>query len=467
MSSQVFGIIAPHPPIMVPDVGKGRAHATEASSIALTLAAGMLKRWNPDTVVIMSPHAPASADAFVVETASRVDGDLAQFGAPGVSLVYEGDPVLARELLDLLAVRGIPAIDRAGAVSLHSGQLDHAVVVPMSFLDPTGRWQLLVLSLSWLSYEQHREFGMALAQVARSLDRRIAFIASGDCSHRLSKDAPAGYDPRAESFDRELVASIEDVDFDRLSLLDPELIEAAGECGLRSFITLGAVAEPTQTHVLAYEAPWGVGYLTATVNEHLIPAEDNGGPYGLEGDPSVPDHGNKGGAAGSDESEIVDLARRAITEYLSAGRALPAQPLADAALPERAGVFVSLHRGHSLRGCIGTIVPTAPTLAEEVIRNAIQAATADPRFPAMSIEELDDLEISVDVLHPAEECAITDLDPARYGVIVSAGWKRGLLLPDLEGVESVEDQIDIARRKAGIDASDPVRLERFRVDRHV
>lgn len=464
MSSQVFGIIAPHPPIMVPEVGGARSQATRSSSVALSQAADLLGRWNPDTVVIMSPHAPTVSEAFVVETAERVRGDLAQFGAPDVSLAYDGDPVLADALLERLALMGLPALDRSGSASLHSGLLDHGVVVPMNFLDPAGRWPVLVLSLSWLPYEEHRVLGEILAQAAAELGKRIAFIASGDCSHRLTKDAPAGYEPRAASFDRELVEIVESTQFDRLSRIEPQLIEAAGECGLRSFITLGGVAAPATSRVLAYEGPWGVGYLTAVVNEHML---DSDGVGEAPIDVAVPDRGDKGGAAGSAESEIVALARRTITEYLTSGRILTAPRLAETALPPRAGAFVSLHRQGSLRGCIGTIAPTAPTLAEEVVHNAIQAASADPRFPTMSIEELDDLEISVDVLHPAEECEFSDLDPARYGVIVSSGWKRGLLLPALEGVDSVSEQVEIARRKAGIDASETLRFERFEVDRYV
>ena len=131
-----------------------------------------------------------------------------------------------------------------------------------------------------------------------------------------------------------------------------------------------------------------------------------------------------------------------------------------------AGVFVSIKKRGALRGCIGTFFPTEPTVAEELIANAIKSATADPRFPPIGPDELDDLTLSVDVLSGPEPCEATDLDPVRYGVLVESGWKRGLLLPDLPGVDSVEDQIDIARRKAGITEDEPYRLRRFTVERH-
>ena len=133
----------------------------------------------------------------------------------------------------------------------------------------------------------------------------------------------------------------------------------------------------------------------------------------------------------------------------------------------RAGAFVSLHKDGRLRGCIGTILPTASCLGEEIVRNAVSAALDDPRFDPVAPSELPRLIYSVDVLSAPEPIAGPDeLDPARYGVIVSCGNRRGLLLPDLDGVDTVDQQIDIARRKGGIGAGEPYRLERFTVVRH-
>ena len=135
---------------------------------------------------------------------------------------------------------------------------------------------------------------------------------------------------------------------------------------------------------------------------------------------------------------------------------------------QAAGSFVSLHIGGRLRGCIGTIGPTQENLAWEIIRNAVSAGTRDPRFPAVRAEELDELEYSVDVLgQPESVDALNQLDPRQYGVIVSFGHQRGLLLPDLDGVDTVEQQIDIARQKGGIRATDPYTLQRFKVVRHL
>ena len=169
---------------------------------------------------------------------------------------------------------------------------------------------------------------------------------------------------------------------------------------------------------------------------------------------------------GTAEDEIVSLARRSIEACIQAVQG-PDARLEEAAYPARAGVFVSLHRQGQLRGCIGTIAPTEATLAQEVIRNAIQAATQDPRFSPLRADELRDLDVKVDVLHPPEGCELSDLDPGRFGVIVTSGGRRGLLLPDLEGVDDVASQVSIAMQKAGIAPGLPCSLQRFRVDRYV
>ena len=131
------------------------------------------------------------------------------------------------------------------------------------------------------------------------------------------------------------------------------------------------------------------------------------------------------------------------------------------------GTFVSIHKEGLLRGCIGTLVPTTGCVAKEVINNAISACSHDPRFSKVSIDELPYLEISVDVLSESEKIDSPDeLDVKRYGVIVSDGRRTGVLLPDLEGVDTVKEQIDIARRKAGISIDDEISIERFEVVRH-
>ncbi|MFQ6090052.1 MAG: AmmeMemoRadiSam system protein A [Candidatus Bipolaricaulia bacterium] len=162
----------------------------------------------------------------------------------------------------------------------------------------------------------------------------------------------------------------------------------------------------------------------------------------------------------------TELARRAVEEYVRHRRRISPPEELEEGLRRRAGAFVSLKRGGELRGCIGTFLPAQENLAEEIITNAISSATRDYRFPPIAPEELGELEYSVDILTPPEPTTVEGLDPKRYGVLVESRGRRGLLLPDLEGVDTVEEQLEIAKRKAGIAPDEPVQVYRFAVERH-
>jgi len=163
---------------------------------------------------------------------------------------------------------------------------------------------------------------------------------------------------------------------------------------------------------------------------------------------------------------LARLAKKTAEAYIREGKVFKPKRL-TLQMKEKAGVFVSIHKHGDLRGCIGTIEPQRSNVAEEIIINAISSASRDPRFFPITPYELKDLEYSVDVLTKPEPVkSKKQLDARRYGVIVEAGWRKGLLLPDLEGVDTVKEQIDICRQKAGIMPDEPVKLYRFEVRRY-
>jgi len=170
---------------------------------------------------------------------------------------------------------------------------------------------------------------------------------------------------------------------------------------------------------------------------------------------------------GTEEDPLIALAKKAVEEYVRFGRKIGAPSTVPPELAAMAGAFVCLKRDGQLRGCIGTIEPCETNLAAEIINNSISSATRDPRFQPVSKRELDGLQYTVDVMGKPERIrSLDELDVKTYGVIVESGSKRGLLLPDLEGVDTVEDQVDIAMRKAGIRDGEPLKLYRFEVKRH-
>ena len=163
---------------------------------------------------------------------------------------------------------------------------------------------------------------------------------------------------------------------------------------------------------------------------------------------------------------LVRLAKKAVEAHVKKGEVFKTKRL-SAEMKEKAGVFVSIYKLGELRGCIGTFEPQHDNVAEEIVANSISSATRDPRFLPVTEDELKDLEYSIDVLtRPERVKSQKELDPKKYGVIVEAGWRKGLLLPDLEGVDTVEEQVDICRLKAGIGPDEPVKLYRFEVKRY-
>lgn len=258
--------VAPHPPIVVPEVGGRDATKVENTAKALGSLASEIESIAPETIVIMSPHTPLFADAFTVKTAPRLSGSFRMFGAPQVVIESEPDVELAKAIARVAADMGIPMEGSGAGPARQGSELDHGILVPLYFL-ARKTYPLVCLSLSLLDYRDHYRLGQAIRDAVESLERKAVFIASGDMSHRLIPGAPAGYSPRGEEFDREVVDIMKSADYARLFRLDPVMVEDAGECGLRSIFALAGTVDgySVDSRVLSYEGPFGVGYLVARV----------------------------------------------------------------------------------------------------------------------------------------------------------------------------------------------------------
>lgn len=441
-SSLVFSGVAPHPPIMVPEVGRDSIASVSKSISAMAELTRRIVESGAGSVVIISPHAPLLVEAFVAYNGPEVTGDFSNFSAPGTGFTSPVD----QELLG--AIRDAAASENYEVVMLPESELDHGTAVPLYFLLRNG-WQgkVVTLGYSFLSNEDHLRFGACIRKAIDRVGRSVAFVASGDLSHRLKPSAPAGYNPDAHYFDDQVVAALSENEPGKIVEIDYGLRKLAGECGYRSLlVAIGASAESKLAcEILSYEAPFGVGYLVAQLFNQASDA------IHLQAKPE----------------DLPLLARQAVEQFVQSGSLL-ASPRPVGFLGTRAPCFVSLKTLQGdLRGCIGTIEPARDTLAEEIITNAVSAATNDPRFEPVTEPELANLRYSVDVLLPSEQATLNDLDPAVYGVIVEdeGGGRRGLLLPDIPGVVDARAQVEIAARKAGIAAGEPVRLWRFKVER--
>lgn len=530
----------PHPPLIIPAVGRGEERGIASTVAACKEVARRIAAAEPDVIVVTSPHAPLYRDAFHVTSDAELDGSMRQFYAPRERVEARIDQELARAVSEGCTEAGIPV---AGS-TWRDREMDHATFIPLWFVDKAYRaagkepaYRVVRIGLSGLSFETHRQVGRIVARAVATLGRRAVFVASGDLSHKLKEDGPYGFAPEGPQFDARIAELFSTGELEGLFAFDERFCDRAAECGLRSFqIMAGALEEEALARgaagsegsvaagtgrggcadaeaavgeggvacaadaganapcgegvfgheLLSCEGPFGVGYAvaaferTADAGEHARDGASEG--CAAESDAAernVPKSGMaesaaeggvvEGAAAEPAVDPYVALARASVEGFVRTGRPIkvPADTPCEL-LESRAGVFVSLHEDGELRGCIGTIEPVRKNVAEEIVRNGVAACSEDPRFPPVRAEELDYLELSVDVLFPAEPVASeAELDPARYGVIVSKGWRRGLLLPNLEGVDTVEQQVAIAKRKAGIGLGERgVRLERFEVVRH-
>jgi len=465
-SSVVFAGIAPHPPIMVPEVGREAIAEVRSSIEAMADLTERVIRGGAETVVMISPHAPLERDAFVAYDGPQLYADFAHFRAPSATVHAELDNELLGEITRLAADQQLATIRIKGF------DLDHGIAVPLYSLQRNG-WngRLVALGYSFLPNEDHVRFGQCIRQAIERVGRPAAFLASGDLSHRLKLEAPAGYNPQAHLFDAEVVDAIRSCSTARIVDLDPELRRMAGECGYRSMLVAIGLAQELEPscEVINYEAPFGVGYLVAQLLNagsavgSSAERTEQSEPSAIAGGPTPAD------STDSTSTALPALARAVVETFVTTGDVIKAPQDLSELLSQRAGCFVSIktHAGE-LRGCIGTVEPTKNTLAEEIILNAISAATRDPRFTPIKEDELADLKYSVDVLSQSEAAKLTDLDPSVYGVIVEDknGVRRGLLLPNLKGIETGAQQVEIASRKAGIPAADEIKLWRFRSDRY-
>ena len=555
--------MVPHPPMIVPAVGRGSERQVEATTRAYEQVAQEIAALAPDTIILTSPHATMYADYFHISPGKSAKGDFGRFNARQERYQVDYDEELTALITRLAREKGFPA----GTMGERDKSLDHGTMVPLYFIreaypavdsakrvpagdssaarqgafggmfaragatgtggaaslrnaartglgarmaeqavygerqdsrsgmgeqqggrgpadEASGRaageagngpageagskpaiCRIVRIGLSGLPLTEHYKLGQMIREAVEILGRRAVFVASGDLSHKLQDYGPYGFAAEGPQYDERIMDVCSRAAFGELFDFEESFCEKAAECGHRSFVIMagafdGLAVKATQ---LSHEDVTGVGYGICT----FYPGEPDEGRHFLT--QYLVRAQEKLSAARAQEDPYVQLARKTVEMYVR-DRVRPEVPqdLPPEMLNTRAGAFVSIHEHGKLRGCIGTIAPVRSSVAQEIIDNAVSASTRDPRFDPITADELEWLEISVDVLGEAEPIeSPAQLDVKRYGVIVTKGTKRGLLLPDLDGVDTVEEQIAIAKRKAGISEWDKnVQLERFEVVRH-
>lgn len=455
------GFMVPHPPMIVPDIGKGEEKKIIKTIWAYERVADEVAALKPDTIIVSSPHSIMYADYFHVSPGEKAWGSFERFAAGNVSFEETYDGELRDRICEYAEEDGFPA----GTLGERDPKLDHGTMVPLYFIRQKYQdGKIIRIGLSGLPLSDHYRLGMYIARAVDELDRRAVFIASGDLSHKLQDYGPYGFAKEGPEYDARIMDVCSRAAFGELFDFDEVFCEKAAECGHRSFVMMAGAFDglSVRAEALSHEDVTGVGYGICTFypqgrdeERHFL------FQYEKKREAEIQKRRENSDA-------YVRLAYQAVDYYVLHRRYLPIpEDIDEELINGRAGTFVSIHKEGLLRGCIGTIAPARDNIAQEIIANAVSACSRDPRFSPVSEDELKDLEISVDVLGETEDVSSPEeLDVKRYGVIVSCGERRGLLLPDLDGVDTVEEQIDIARKKGGIGKDEDYTLQRFEVIRH-
>ena len=451
--------IIPHPPLIIPRIGRGQEIKIEKTIEAYDKIGKMIGDLKPDTIVVASPHSIMYSDYIHISPGKGAKGDFGEFGAAEVKFEVTYDTEFVNKLTELAQIEEIPA----GSLGERKKSLDHGTMVPLHFVNKYyNDYKLARIGISGLSFIDHYKFGKCIAKASEELKRNVIFIASGDLSHSLKDEGPYGYTEEGPIFDKEVTAAMDRGDFMKFLSFKEEFCEAAGECGLRSFIIMAGALDgkDVESELLSYQGPYGVGYGVASFKTR---GENDKRRFDIVYEE---EENNRLKSIMENEDEYVSLARKTLEKYVIYGeKIVKPDNLPEEMTKNKAGVFVSLKMDGQLRGCIGTIEARRDSIADEIIQNAISAGLEDPRFNPVTKKELNKIEYSVDVLKDAELINdISELDTEKYGLIVSKGRKRGLLLPNIEGINSPEDQVSIALKKAGIDTDENYTMERFEVE---
>lgn len=459
----IAGFVVPHPPIIVAEVGKGEEKKVGKTITSYQEVARCIRDLKPETIILSSPHDVAYSDYFQIAKGPKGNASLSRFGAPGVRFEVNYDEELVKKIESLCEDESFPA----GTLGDQGENFteDHGSMVPLYFINQFYTdYKLVRIGLSGLSLADHYHLGILLQKACEALGRRVVYVASGDMSHCQKEDGPYGYKKEGPEYDARLMDILGRGDFLSLLDFDPVLMEKAEMCGHPSFTMMAGALDRKAVDIKVYshQNDFGVGY---GIVSYLVKGDD---PKRNFLDQYLSQEQAAIEKKKQDADPYVRLARAEVEAYVLSKRLISLPDWVPAEMTSlRAGAFVSIHENGELRGCIGTTAPTQKNIATEILHNAIAASTEDPRFNPIEPRELPYLDISVDVLSPFEPIASKDeLNVRKYGVIVRKGNRSGLLLPDLDGVDSVDQQISIAKRKAGIPESEDVDLYRFTVTRH-
>ena len=458
----IGGVMLPHAPELLPGVNRNAQKKLKETLKACEEAGKFIRDLAPETIVFVSPHAPRYYDYFHISRADVLSGDMGKWGAPELTFEEKVDTDFRDALAKICQESKFPA----GFGGRQSASMDHGIMVPLAVIrEYYGNGRVVLVGTSGLPRTSHYRLGEYMKEVAETLHKRVVVVASGDLSHRTRKASPGGFDAAGPKYDKKMCAIMEEGRFIDVLTFDRDLLQKAESCGHRALSVLAGALDRSDLArgPLSYADPFGVGYAVCS--------------YRVTGPNAKRDFLHQYAdaekkrltEARTDEDPYVHLAREAAETMVLTGKRLSLpKTLPEAFYKKSHGVFVTVIGEEGKRGSIGTLEPVKETLAEEIISNAVKAVTADSRFSPVSPMELLGLSYDVDLIQtPKKVTDRKELDADKYGLIAQKDDKTGILLPGIEGIQTADAQIAIARHKAGISKQEKgVSLKKFSVERH-
>ena len=443
----------PHPPVLIPEIGEEKTAQIKTTVDAVKKAVALIMEQKPDTVVMMTPHNISFSDGSAVLIDTELQGDMGAFGHPELSMTFSVENSMIRHIVKKASrFAHIHSLDRdEAAYYKKSLEIDWGSFVPLYYLQQAGfDGKIILISPDYTKREKDYALGGIVTSVAKKSRHRVALIASGDLSHKLTPDAPHGYTPEGEKYDAIAMKSLETRDPLLLDALSTPYVSDIDTCGLPSlYFLLGALGNsPAELAVLSHEGPFGVGYGVALYlpKEEAAEKKTATDPY-------------------------VKLAKEAIEKYVKTGRFLRIPKDLPPELEKPGAVLITLREYGATRGYAYALRPQFHNLAEEIIHMAKAAATESHQYMPVQVDELDNLDISVETIESLEPISsIEELDPSRYAFVVEGHYQShpaAIIIPAHRvEYDTPQKQWDDAKKRAPFFQENEVKLYRMTTTVH-